>query len=75
VIHDTGIFGAGVLLASFADVFQVVVGVVVSLCGLGLFLLGVIAVADREWKRGGLAALLGAALLAGGFWLVGVWGG
>lgn len=73
-MNGTGTFGAGVLLASFADVFQVVVGVVLSLCGLGLFLLGVIAVADREWRRGGLAALLGAALLAGGFWLVGVWG-
>jgi hypothetical protein len=65
--------GSGLLVASFADVFQVVLGVVLSLCGLGLLLLGLIAVADREWKRGGAATLVGAGLLAAGMWLVGVW--
>ena len=61
-------------LASFVDVFQVVLGVILSLSGIGLLLMGLIAVADRELRRGGLAALFGAAMFAVGLWLVGVFG-
>jgi hypothetical protein len=60
------------VLAGFVDVFQVVLGVILSLSGIGLLLMGLIAVADRELRRGGLAALFGAALFVVGMWLVGV---
>jgi hypothetical protein len=59
-------------LAAFADVFGSVVGVVMSLSGLGILLMGLIAMVDAAWRRGALAAPFGAALLGGGLWLVGV---
>lgn len=61
-------------LAGFADVFGIVVGVILSLAGLGLLLMGVISLADRTWKRGSIAVLLGAGLTVAGMWLVGVLG-
>jgi hypothetical protein len=61
-------------LAGFVDVFQVVIGVFLSLGGLGLLLMGLLAVADRAVRRGGIAALSGLLLLAGGLYLVGVLG-
>ena len=60
------------LLAGFADVFKIVVGVILSLGGLGLVLMGAIAIADRSWKPGLGAFGVGLALLLGGMWLVGV---
>ena len=60
------------LLAGFFDVFEIVIGVLLSLTGLGIVLMGLIAVAAGTWKRGTLGALAGALLTALGFWLVGV---
>ena len=61
------------LLAGFLDVFEIVIGVLLSLTGLGVVLMGLIAVAAGRWQRGTLGAVLGAVLTAAGFWLVGVW--
>jgi len=66
---------AGLGPAGFADFFTVVVGVLCSLSGLGIALMGLIAVADRRARRGGLGALAGFLLLALGLWLVGALGG
>jgi len=59
-------------LAAFADVFKIVLGVLLSLCGLGVILMGVIAMADRRWRGGAIGAAAGAAMFALGLWLVGV---
>ena len=59
-------------VGAFADVFKIVVGVILSLGGLGLVLMGSIAIADRSWKPGLGAFGVGLALLLGGMWLVGV---
>lgn len=59
-------------LAGFADVFQIVIGVLLALCGLGLLLMGLLALADRAWRQGGVGALSGLVLFVGGLWLVGV---
>lgn len=59
-------------LAGFVDVFQIVIGVILSLGGLGLLLMGFIAITDRDWRQGGIASLLGAVLAVAGMWLVGV---
>ncbi len=61
-------------LASFAEVFKTVIGVLLSLAGLGLVVMGGIALADRSWKSGGGAFLVGLVLLVGGLWLVGAVG-
>jgi hypothetical protein len=58
--------------AAFTDVLGIVVGVLLSLCGLGLVLMGVVAMADRRWRGGLLGALLGLLALALGFRLVGL---
>jgi hypothetical protein len=60
------------VLADFAATFKTVVGVILSLSGLGVLLMGVIAVADRSWRQGAITAVLGAGLLVGGLYLVGV---
>jgi hypothetical protein len=60
------------LLAGFADVFPIVLGVLLALCGLGLLLMGLIALADRAWRSGTVGALSGLVLLVSGLWLVGV---
>lgn len=62
------------LLAGFADVFPIVLGVLMALCGLGLLLMGLLALADRAWRSGSLGALSGLLLFVGGLWLVGVLG-
>jgi hypothetical protein len=49
-----------------------VIGVILSLSGLGILLMGVIAIADRSWRQGAVTTVLGAALLVGGLYLVGV---
>lgn len=60
------------LLAGFLHVFEIVIGVLLSLTGLGLVLMGLIAVAAGTWRRGSLGAVAGVVLTAVGFWLVGV---
>jgi len=60
-----------VSLGAFADVFKVLIGVLLSLAGLGLVVMGAIALADRSWKSGGGAFAAGLVLLIGGLWLVG----
>jgi hypothetical protein len=60
-----------VTLAGFADVFKTVIGVLLALAGLGFTVMGGIALADRAWKSGGGALVVGLAFLAGGLWLVG----
>lgn len=60
------------LVAGFLDVFEIVIGVLLSLTGLGIVLMGLIAVAAGRWQRGALGAVAGALLTALGFWLVGV---
>ena len=62
------------VLADFAQIFKTVIGVILALSGLGVLLMGVIAMADRSWKSGGITAGLGTALLVAGLWLVGVMG-
>ncbi len=58
--------------SKFAETFRTVVGVILALAGLGVLLIGVIALADRSFKSGGVAASLGAVLLVVGLWMVGV---
>ena len=60
------------LLASFLDVLEIVLGVLLSLTGLGLLLMGLIGTAAGRWRRGLLGAAAGLGLTALGFWLVGV---
>mgnify|MGYP001100927379 CR=1 FL=1 len=52
-----------IVLADFAATFQTVVGVILSLSGLGVLLMGVIAIADKSWRQGTVTSILGAALL------------
>lgn len=68
----TALASAPPLLAGFADVFPIVLGVLMSLCGLGLLVMGLLALADRAWRPGGIGALAGLVLFVGGLWLVGV---
>lgn len=78
-VHAAGMLGSMidpstlslVSLAAFADVFKTVIGVLLALAGLGLTVMGGIALADRSVKSGAGALLIGLALLAGGLWLVG----
>jgi hypothetical protein len=63
-----------IVLADFAAAFKTVIGVILSLAGLGMLLMGVIAMSDRSFKSGGVAAGLGAILLVVGLWMVGVMG-
>jgi hypothetical protein len=63
-----------VLAATFGEVFKTIVGVILALSGLGVLLMGVIALADRSFKSGTVAAVMGAVLLVVGLWLVGAIG-
>jgi hypothetical protein len=58
-------------LAAFADGFKTVIGVLLALAGLGLVVMGGIALADRSWKSGSGAFVVGLVMLLGGMWLVG----
>lgn len=62
---------ASLPVAAFADLFKTVIGVLLALAGLGLVVMGGIALADRAWKSGGGAFVVGLVLLVGGMWLVG----
>ena len=59
------------VIATFPETFRTVIGVLLALSGLGILLMGVIALSDKSFQKGGMAALLGAVLLVGGLWLVG----
>jgi hypothetical protein len=60
-------------LAGFAEVFKTVIGVLLSLSGLGLTVMGGIALADGS-KKGGVMLAMGVAMLAAGLWLAGAIG-
>lgn len=60
-----------VVLATFAETFKTVIGVILALSGLGVLLMGVIALADKSVKSGSIAAVMGAVLLVVGLLLVG----
>lgn len=62
---------ASLVLASVGETLKTVIGVVLALAGLAVLLMGVIALADKSVQKGATAALLGAALIAGGLWLTG----
>jgi hypothetical protein len=59
-------------VASFADVLQIVVGVLCSLAGSGLVLMGVLALGRRRWRGGAVGAAVGLVCFLVGLWLVGV---
>jgi hypothetical protein len=61
----------GVLAMEVGGTLKTVIGVIMALSGLGVLLMGVIALADKQLQKGGIAAGLGAALIAAGLWLVG----
>lgn len=52
---------------------KTVIGVIMALSGLGVLLMGVIAMADKALQKGGIAVVLGGGLVAAGLWLVGAW--
>lgn len=58
------------VLGSIGGTLRTVIGVVLALAGLGVLLMGVIALADKSVQKGATAAVLGAGLIAGGLWLV-----
>ena len=60
-----------VLAMEVGGTLKTVIGVIMALSGLGVLLMGVIALADKQVQKGGIAAGLGAALIAAGLWLVG----
>jgi len=60
-----------VLAVEIGSTLKTVIGVIMALSGLGVLLMGVIALADKQVQKGGIAAGLGAALIAAGLWLVG----
>ena len=62
------------LIATFAETFKTVIGVILALSGLGVLLMGVIALADKSVKSGSIAAIMGAVLLVVGLYLVGAIG-
>ena len=58
------------VLASIGGTLRTVIGVVLALAGLGVLLMGVIALADKSVQKGATAAVMGAGLIAAGLWLV-----
>jgi hypothetical protein len=68
------LLSAPITLADFAGVFKTVIGVLLSLAGLGMTVMGGIALADGS-KKGGVMLAMGVAMLAAGLWLVGAIGG
>lgn len=63
-----------ILAAGFAEVFAIIVGVILALGGMAVALMGGIAMTEGVLKRGGYALLAGLALLGTGLWLIGVLG-
>ncbi len=60
-----------VFLADVGGTLKTVIGVILALAGLGILLMGAIALADKSLQKGGIAVGLGAAMIAAGLWLVG----
>jgi hypothetical protein len=67
----TDLLGSPILAFEVGTTLKTVIGVLMALSGLGVLLMGVIAMADRALQKGGIAVGLGAALIAAGLWLVG----
>lgn len=61
------------ILAGFLDVFSIVIGVIVTLTGMALVLLGLIAMSEKAVKQGAITTVVALGLIAGGLWLIGVW--
>ncbi len=59
------------VVAGFVEVFRQIIGVILALSGLGVLLMGVIALSDKAWRSGAVATGLGVGLLIAGLWLVG----
>ena len=59
------------VIADFAGTFKAIIGVILALAGLGILLMGTIALSDKAWRSGGVATALGAGLLVAGLWMVG----
>ena len=70
LVVDSLVWGS-LVWATFAETFKTVIGVLLALSGLGILLMGVIALSDKSFQRVGLAAILGVVLLVGGLFLVG----
>ena len=62
---------ASVLVADIGSTLKTVIGVVLALAGLGILLMGCIALADKALQKGGIAFGLGAVLILAGLWMVG----
>ena len=62
------------IVAGFMDVFSIVIGVIVTLTGMALVLLGMIAMGEKAYKQGSITTLVALGLIALGLWLIGVWG-
>ncbi|MDJ0973662.1 MAG: hypothetical protein QNJ98_04320 [Planctomycetota bacterium] len=60
------------ILAGFLDVFSIVIGVIVTLTGMALVLLGLIATSEKAVKQGLITTGVALGLIAGGLWLIGV---
>ena len=45
------------VLAGFVEVFRQIIGVILALSGLGVLLMGVIALSDKAWRSGGVATV------------------
>jgi hypothetical protein len=67
----TDLLSTTLLAFSVGTTLRTVIGVIMALSGLGVLLMGVIAMADKSVQKGGIAIGLGAALVAAGLWLVG----
>jgi hypothetical protein len=61
-------------VGAFSDGFPIVAGVLLSLAGLSLVLMGVLGMANRRWRRGAAGTAAGVLLVVAGFLLVGVIG-
>lgn len=62
------------LAAGFAEVFSLVVGVILALAGLAVALMGGIAMTEGVRRRGGAGLVVGLLLVAAGLWLIGMLG-
>jgi hypothetical protein len=62
------------LAAGFAEVFSIVIGVLLALGGLAVALMGAVAMTEGVLKRGGYALVSGLVFLALGLWLIGMIG-
>ncbi len=62
------------IVAGFMDVFSIVIGVIVTLTGTALVLLGLTAMGGKACTPATLTTCVALGLIALGLWLIGVWG-